>query len=595
LPDIISVPNAIIAIAALFVLAASFHRLFFGVEITDEAYCIAESRLVAQGGVPFVNNWTQAPSHVILYFWLVPLYESLSGSTEGLFLFMRIAFWTVKLLVLGAVFFTMRKHINPRVLLLFLLPFVPFSPFNINMFSYNSLQFFLLLLAQALVVRFFIGDGCSSLANKQAIWIGAVLALTCLAQPSSIILVVYFLGLLIAVQTYRRKPVTPILFFVMSGLIVAAVVAAALSMVGGGFFRLTEGIRVAIADNPYFSIEKAPASDAFARVTGIIRQHLLTMLLSASIFVFGVSCRIYSIKTKRSLPREQEVTRAVVWVFLVVVTLYVVLLVLKYAPTEETAYSHVECALFPVPLALMPLLPKCHRRTGSALLLSIWAPCMISLAVVAVSSWTGLHARFYLLYGGAMLSTVFFYLALEGFKKDTDKASLAGSAALSVVVILSACVQPYMYFYRDAPFVKLECVVETGVYRGLHTTKERSESLIALEAELRAITNYGDDVLFMEVVPMAYLMTDAAFCAPSTWDAMLYSYGFKEDKIMQKYFQSVGKVPNKIIYIDTGRDAVLSIETDDYQFNAFVNENYTLTHERTEQPYRIKMYELVDS
>ena len=86
--------------------------------------------------------------------------------------------------------------------------------------------------------------------------------------------------------------------------------------------------------------------------------------------------------------------------------------------------------------------------------------------------------------------------------------------------------------------------------------------------------NSEDSVLFMEVVPMAYLMTNARYCTPSTWDIMLYTYGFNDDTIMKRYFETVGEMPDYIVYIDTGRDACLSIEKDDYLFTQFVLSNY---------------------
>ena len=590
-----SVSNTIIAIAVLAVLAASFHRLFYGVEITDEANYVAEARLVAQGGIPFVNNWFHSPGYVTLFFWLVPLFESLSGGTEGLLLFMRISFWGFRFFALGVVFFILRKRINIALLLLFLLPFVPFSPGNINMFSYNTIPFFLLLIGQAIMIRFANDDSNLRLANKLAIWAGIILALVCLAHPSITVLILYYFVLMIAVKVCRRESLTPVFIFVLSGLAVGGIVATVLSISGGGFSNLVNGIITGVLDNPYFRIEKAPISDAFARVIGEIKQQFIIMLVSALVFIFGAFCRVYSAKSRRCIPHEQEIKLVVIWVFLVIVVLYVILLVLNYIPTDRIAYSDVECALFPVPLALLFFLPERHKRIGSTLILSFWIPCMIILATNAFTSWSGLYARFPLLYGGAMLSIIFFYLALDGQEKRTGNVPLIGATALSLVLILNACVQPYMFLYREAPFKKLEYLVEYGVYKGLHTTKERGDALIALEMELRAITSEGDDVLFMEAVPMAYLMTNSSFCTPTTWDAMQYSYGFKDDRIMRKYFQAVGRVPNKIIYIDTGRDEVLSIETDNYSFNTFVNDNYELTYERTEQPFRIKMYELVDS
>ena len=113
-----------------------------------------------------------------------------------------------------------------------------------------------------------------------------------------------------------------------------------------------------------------------------------------------------------------------------------------------------------------------------------------------------------------------------------------------------------------------------------------------MEKTIKSSTNSLDTVLFMDCVPMAYLMTDARHTAPSTWDIQLYTYGFKDDTLLQKYFKTVNRTPDKIIYIFTGRDKVLSIDSKDYKFNDYVNRNYKLTS-NINAYYPVKIYEKI--
>lgn len=39
-------------------LEISLIRLFYSAELTDVAYAVAENYLVAEGGLPFINNWS---------------------------------------------------------------------------------------------------------------------------------------------------------------------------------------------------------------------------------------------------------------------------------------------------------------------------------------------------------------------------------------------------------------------------------------------------------------------------------------------------------------------------------------------------------
>lgn len=81
----------------------------------------------------------------------------------------------------------------------------------------------------------------------------------------------------------------------------------------------------------------------------------------------------------------------------------------------------------------------------------------------------------------------------------------------------------------------------------------------------------------MDTAPVAYLMTDAKICAPSTWGIMQYVFGGNNPEIMYRYFKMMEKIPDSIIYIYWRRD--LSIEDNNFKFNDFVNENYDLSEE----------------
>lgn len=131
----------------------------------------------------------------------------------------------------------------------------------------------------------------------------------------------------------------------------------------------------------------------------------------------------------------------------------------------------------------------------------------------------------------------------------------------------------YSLVYRDQPIAYLTAKVDYGIWQGCYTTMERAENVKLLEQYIDSITEGDDDVLFLDQVPFAYLMTDSIACTPTTSDAMAYTYRVNNSEIMCEYFESVGKVPDKIIYIDFGRDRELSIDSD-WKFNEFVNKNY---------------------
>jgi hypothetical protein len=376
-----------------------------------------------------------------------------------------------------------------------------------------------------------------------------------------------------------------------SGIAVAVLIVAALCIAGGGFGNLFRGVNVILHDNPYFMLHKPRLLAQFMWLYTRMKQHLVFLILIFIIFLGGICCSAGGKRASIFSPRLRSIS---LLALLFATIAYVLILTMRHVPTTKTAYTDVESALFFLPAALMPFLPQGKRRLGWALLGCIWLPCAISLAMFALSNQSGVLNRLYLLYGGAMLSILFFSMALKGEATQNKTyfiACQAGFIVLSVSLLVSACIQQYMYVYRDEPYHQLTHRVESGVYQNLYTTKERAEAIIELENNIRKITTNKDEVLFMEVVPMAYLMSDASFCTPSTWDMMLYTYGFTADTIMRKYFSLVKKTPTKMIYIYTGRDKRLSIETENYAFNDFVFTNYRLAYEKSTLPFRIKMFE----
>ena len=583
----------VLVVLLLLVAVVSFSRIFLGVEITDEAYYIGDARLVAHGAVPFVDNWMPGPGFVIFFSWLVSLFEFITGSTEGLFLYMRVAFWLFRVACLGTTYMILRKSVSHKVLVLFLLPFMLFTPISMLMFSYNTIPFFLMLVMQALLWRMVMVP--ETRWRGSAIALGIILAGICLAHPYTILVIVYSAALLVVTARLKGQSLVPALLVVVSGFAAALLVIVILSVLGGGMTRLWAGIHSILEYSPYFDFPSR--SSVIGSLKSIRRQCFEMFLMSFVVFVLGVYARVRGKSHGTDSVNYSGMRKVILWGFLaasIAYTLYLVFLEMRH---QLNVHGHVQCAFFFVPVALLVWLPTRYVKTGIVLLLTVWIPCILQISTYALIAFDGIQPRYYLLYPGSILSIPFFWMALSGigdsgtsaFRTNLRKIAVV---LLSVALLCSAGTRAYTYFYRESPLSELKYRVEQGVYRGLYTTEERSVTLVALENELRAITQSDDCVLFMEVVPMAYLMTDAQFCTPTTWDLLAYSYGANDDRIMQEYFRTIGRYPTKIIYIHTGRDEILSIDSDGYHFNEFVNAHYDLTYEHLEGRFPIKMYEL---
>lgn len=115
-----------------------------------------------------------------------------------------------------------------------------------------------------------------------------------------------------------------------------------------------------------------------------------------------------------------------------------------------------------------------------------------------------------------------------------------------------------------------------------------------LEQELRSFVSTQDFVLFMDRFPVGYLMTEAQHCTFTTWSTGYNDWGNPVSKLPY-YFEIVEKIPDKIVYVYTGRYKVLSIDDPTFAFNDFVNENYTLIYRNDDSDYPVRIYEIIET
>lgn len=163
---------------------------------------------------------------------------------------------------------------------------------------------------------------------------------------------------------------------------------------------------------------------------------------------------------------------------------------------------------------------------------------------------------------------------------------------LIILLVFTLNVSYYTYMYREENMNNLTYKVEKGIYKNLYTTPERGETVEQIELYLNSMLNSEDTVLFMETTPFAYLMSDAKAFSPSTWDLTKYSNGFNDDSLYQRYFNIKNGYPTYIVYINTGRDKVLSIDVDNYKFTKFVKNNYILQERKIIKTMEVVVYRL---
>ena len=101
-----------------------------------------------------------------------------------------------------------------------------------------------------------------------------------------------------------------------------------------------------------------------------------------------------------------------------------------------------------------------------------------------------------------------------------------------------------------------------------------------MEDLLNEIVSDQDRFAFRDNVPCGYLMLHRGeICDVSSWDRLQFTYNRNTPAILFDYYKRKGSIPDVIIYVDYGRDPLLSIESPGFRYNDFVNAYYHLDKE----------------
>ncbi|MDD3138575.1 MAG: hypothetical protein PHX08_06350 [Lachnospiraceae bacterium] len=184
------------------------------------------------------------------------------------------------------------------------------------------------------------------------------------------------------------------------------------------------------------------------------------------------------------------------------------------------------------------------------------------------------------------IPSVFSVICCSEYVRKYNKVYLVLFAFVISIFVLK---NSFTNIYRDEKVTMLTSEVTEGIWKGCNTTEERCIEIEEIEKYIRTNTEKGENILFMDWASFGYLMSDAIPFSPSALDNMSYSYGVDNDEIMYDYFTLKNDIPDKIIYIDFGRDDKLSIEAK-WKFNNFVNQNYQLLDQKQGFEYRVLIY-----
>jgi hypothetical protein len=475
-------PSWLCALFVAAVVAISFARLFYGVDMVDESTYVAVPYRFCLGDTPFVDEHTPIQTSALLSLPFVKLFYALRGSSDGIVLYTRVLYFALCCGVAIAVAFGLRPLVGRSAAWVVSSACVAFCPLGIPNLSYNtwSLGWF--------TIGVFVGVQ-TLVWRKSTRWLFAAglahgfaaIALASYAVPIAL----YAVGS--ACLLDRAARTRGVLFYAAGGISAVALFAPWLYR----FDRET-------LDNAYFH----------ARTAGGWMTRVRQFAYQAWIFVpikIAMIAALALVWIGRSRPRG-AVPAAVA---LAILPLFPLLL---RRSTNALWYVAILALLGTALLAI-----AWRSAISQRFLFAIWLPSSCAGVAVSLTSLNGLFVSgcglFPAALGGMALAIVLVRELASTTRVRGLRALDLAFPALSIAALVAYQRRPF----GDDAVELLDTRVAFGPFHGLYTTPEKARFLSSITDDLSAAALDHESVLFVVHFPAGYLMTSMRPATHCIW------------------------------------------------------------------------------
>lgn len=568
----------ILIILSLIGFCISFSRSRLGVCLTDDAYYTADLYMQANGAIPYVNYWTQAPGVSLPLFILYKVFIVVSGGTEGIFLFTRICYCVWKTIVSATSLVFLRNggvSINPVLVL----PIICFNVHQLFAINYNTIGIsYLFFVISIISLAVYINN--KGLENKGfivSILAGIVMGRCIIGTPATIVgclVIIVFLSI--------HKKIRVLRGFII-GEMISALLVVGFCCIKGGIDGFVIGIQYFFKDLSYYDGLKTKGVP-FLTTTQYVFEYMIPFLV-VIIVVIGASIIL----------RNND--KLFNYLLIIVMIIMMAFALSKLPNYTGVVYGLSNSTRFGWFIPILAAFFRCEEKMRIELRY-LRLICIAYVGVYLLQGYTvmyGINSRCYWNYIPMVLGIASLYTCLKSIFKRINIYFLKGASALAGVVIAFFVVRgSYMYAFDELVCSKLNVEVDEGVWKGCYTTQQRADTVILLENSLRNKTDVDDEVLCYGAWScFLTLIHDGNNCTPSSLGA--------GNKNGFDYWHMRQVVPNKVLVrTDEGDEDRLS---DKYPVGAFISKYYEPTDNIEYASYdvdgiitrcRICLFEIVD-
>jgi len=542
-------------------------RVHFGVDFTDESWYVADAYIVSQGAIPYLDNWTQTPGYALPLALFFKAYSLLCG-TEGMVLFSRLLYVVWKFCVCVISIIIVKTNLDDELPISWFAPIILLNDGSLFDINYNSIGFVYFPLV--LVIIFAAWTKPDKRAFFYGLIVGIIGARAFIGTPY---LIVPCLFLFIALICCRKNGLALGIFV---GLLLSTIIVIAWCCFCGGVKDFVYGMFAWLSDYGYFKIERRKTY--YSDIVYLIKFLLPLVVYAAILMLLRITLMKHEDKFRLALG-------AVGILFLLVGVWEAV----RSTAGVSAVRALVKYGWF-VPLGMLFLKDKSLKHC-----LLIFA-CVLYFLLYCTSSTMNIYgfgSREYWLIVPCVLAIISIYFILREIADFRKNAKFIFYFCILLLCLVQIkCTNEYVY--RDGEIRALNTHVDQGIWKGCYTTENRAQQILEMEGFIRERTSENDKVLFQDWASFAYMMNDGQAFTPSALDPCSYTYGVNNPEILYDYFYMKNSVPNKIFYVDYGRDDCLSIEDEEWKFNDFVKSYYNESSAYNGDNFRIIEYTVIN-
>jgi hypothetical protein len=486
---------------ALFALSATalYTRLYFGIDLTDDAFYTALPYAFSLGHRPLVD---ELAVHQFAGILLVPFVKAWlvgTGSVDGLVLFARHLYFATAVSsaliarsTLGVIFGSTIGWLCAALALAYV-------PFMLPTLSYNTVAS-LGMLAGSM----WLASGCLTCARPWRLAAGtACLAIAGFAYPPVALAgMLTVAAALVAIHRLAEPEARP------------RMVAAIL---GTGFVAVCLGLGIVFSLGGLEDLDRmVTLSNAFAVQGGGFEKLLLVLdefkLQWKYLALLGVGIGL-AIAAIRFIPSSNHAAAS-----LLLTAPGLVLASWLYVPYREP-FSTTPFILSGLGIASLFTLARVRRTTSPnkvAALSIIVLPSVVCGVLIIWASANGIRNAAL----GLMPASLVFVGGLSCWRASAPKSAASRSwleAALAVCLTCFLVFEMWTHVYRDAPIRELDAQFDHGAWMGIRTTATKLDYIEALETDIEKWRFDAESILFMDYFPGGYLLSDLRPRTPALW------------------------------------------------------------------------------